>query len=99
MASSRAGSVISLRLRGEPTICNGPLATISRRNFRQPGQPANALRAGGPDLLGALPTLLLGGPELLARLRLLDRDRLGVLHEEIHRAPHRDVLAQRLVAP
>src|SRR5213078_801636 len=56
------------------------------------------LRARRPDLLGALLTLLAGGPELVARLGLLHRDRRGALDQEVDRLAHRDVLAEALVA-
>src|SRR5438552_637891 len=51
-----------------------------------------ALAAGRPDLLGGLALLfLLRRPELVARLRLLDRDRLRVLDQQVDRLAHRDV--------
>src|SRR3954468_17653869 len=51
-----------------------------------------------PDLLRRLVALLAGRPELVARLGLLDRDRLRRLDHQVHGLAHRDVLAQRLVA-
>src|SRR3954470_136461 len=68
------------------------------------GEPDEARRrstsaSGGPDLLRRLVAFLAGRPELVARLRLLDRDRLGGLDHQVHGLAHRDVLAQRLVAP
>src|SRR5688572_8882641 len=70
-------------------IGRASLATRTRR-------PASGAR--GPDLRGALLVLLLvGRPELLARRGLLDRDRRGVLDEQVDRLAHRDVLPQRLV--
>src|SRR4051794_28214107 len=51
-----------------------------------------------PDLLRRFVALLAGRPELVARLGLLDRDRLGRLDHQVHGLAHRDVLAQRVVA-
>src|SRR5436309_4748746 len=48
------------------------------------------------SLLAAL--LLVGGPELLAHLGLLHRDRLGAVGEHVHRLAHADVLADKRVA-
>src|SRR4051794_3574145 len=50
-----------------------------------------------PELLLGLLLVLLGRPDLVARLRLLDGDRLRRLDHQVHRLPHCDVLAQRLV--
>src|SRR2546421_1859871 len=56
------------------------------------------LRPRGPDLAGALLALLLGRPDLLPGLSLLERNRLCAVHEDVDRLAHRDVLPQRLVA-
>src|SRR5215207_1252387 len=61
------------------------------------GRASLARRVGRPDLRGALLLLLVGRPELLARGRLLDRDRLRALHEQVHGLAHRDVLAKGFV--
>src|SRR5262249_52928609 len=54
-----------------------------------------SLRTGGPDgLLDALRVFLVGGPQLLADLRLLGRDRLRVLGQEVDHLTLRQVLAQ-----
>src|SRR2546421_7902855 len=56
------------------------------------------LRPRGPDLAGALLALLLGRPDLLPGLGLLERNRLCAVHQHVDRLAHRDVLPQRLVA-
>src|SRR4051794_27988174 len=61
--------------------------------------PSAGLGARRPDLLGRLFLLvLLGRPELVARLRLLDGDGLRRLDHEVDGLAHRDVLAQEVVA-
>src|SRR5881397_3058990 len=54
--------------------------------------------AWGAELSGTFGSLFLRGPELFARLGLLRRNRLRVLHEQLDCLAHRDVLAQPLVA-
>src|SRR5947209_1522644 len=63
------------------------------------GFGAAVLGAGSPDLPGAgrFALLATGSPQLLARLGLLDRDRLRVLHDQVDRLAHRDVLAERVL--
>src|SRR5690349_23597903 len=55
-------------------------------------------RAGGPDRrrLGALlRSFLLGRPQLLLRVRLLGRDRLGVLGDDVERLLRRQIEPKR----
>src|SRR5690242_14740213 len=74
-------------------------ASLATPTGAQPTEPAACpLRAGRPDLPAArLVLLLVGRPQLLARRRLLHRDRLCALDEQVDRLAHGDVLAQRLV--
>src|SRR5580692_8882283 len=77
-------------------------ARIYRLAVRRP-QPAGLLRRiwlGASRALGAgaLGAFLLGRPQLLARLCLLERDRLGGLRDQLHRAPRREILAQLVFA-
>src|SRR5438270_13384442 len=61
--------------------------------------PADASAVGCPELPRPLRRrLLVGRPQRLASLRLLDRDRLGLAHEELHRLARGDILAQLLEA-
>src|SRR5438876_6288855 len=59
------------------------------------GAPDGGSAPRGPELTGPLLALLLARlPELLARLRLLDSDRLRLAHEQLERLAGRDVLAE-----
>src|SRR3954454_19513819 len=66
------------------------------RRARPRGPRLCSSRARRPDLAGFL-RFLVGRPQLLARLGLLERDRLAVLDDQVDRLAHRDVLAQRLL--
>src|SRR2546421_3947618 len=95
--AQRATSSVSDCLTTLPPAAD-PTPHFFWRNFREAKGPAEGLGPGGPDLLGALRALLLGGPELVARLRLLHRDRLSVLYEQVDGESHGDVLPERVVA-
>src|SRR4051794_846300 len=61
--------------------------------------PVSALRPRSPELARSRPRLLaLGSPEFVARFGLLDRDRLGLLGQQIERATSRHIAVQRLLA-
>src|SRR5688572_3577985 len=54
--------------------------------------------AGGPQLRLLLGLFLVGSPDRLARLRLLERDRLDLRRDAVERGAQAQVLAQVLVA-
>src|SRR4051794_19695405 len=61
---------------------------------------AGSLRTGGPELLsGAFGLALLGRPQLVARGRLLGRERARVLGEELDRLALGEVLLELVEAP
>src|SRR5947209_14470722 len=66
---------------------------------RPPPERDRGLGARRPDLAGALAGLLAaGGPELLARLGLLDGDRHSLAHEQLRGLAGGDVVAHALEA-
>src|SRR3954447_14157893 len=65
-----------------------------------PGWAEQVLRARSPELARPrLRLLALWSPQLVARLCLVDRDRLGLLGEQVERPARGDVSLQRLLAP
>src|SRR5436190_23558939 len=99
-----SGLMLSLCFACSGRILQANLRALRARRAPQPpvrpawpGQSSNGFSAASrrPDLLGGgFLLLLVRRPELVARLCLLDRDRLRVLHEQVDRLAHRDVLAQ-----
>src|SRR5215208_4375633 len=69
-----------------------PLDRGECSNAGPPSNPVGRLAFGRPELarcgLGVVGS---GGPELLARLRLLDRDRLGGVGDAVHRLALREL--------
>src|SRR5205085_4845522 len=82
-----------------PTSRSGGKPALVRPQFAGLFEVIGRLRPRRPDLARALLALLLGRPDLLPCLGLLERDRLRVLYEDIDGLAHRDVLPERVVAP
>ena len=69
-------------------------------NGKTPANPVRQLASGRPELArrGLLRVVAAGGPELLARLCLLDRDRLRGVGDAVDRLALRELLAERVDA-
>src|SRR2546423_15403084 len=96
----QGGSWLSLCL-----SCSDGILQATMKPAQTAGHPSNGhmplqppLGPRSPDLRRLLLGLFLRRPELVSGLRLLHRDRLGGVDQQVHRLAHRDVLAQRLVA-
>src|SRR3954471_17280172 len=78
----------------------GDSLAISRgRKTRLTASLNLTLAAGSPELTRAAGLLAAGGPQLVPGLRLLDRDRLRGVGDQVERLALRQVLLERLYAP
>src|SRR3954447_20398735 len=81
---------------GERTVSTNRTATTTPAAL--PHQGAESVRPGGPELSLLLLLLLLRGPDLLARLGLLQRDRVRLLGDQLQGAAHPQILLEKLLA-
>src|SRR5215211_5833193 len=78
-----------------------PLDRGESSNGRRPANPVRRLASGGPEAArrGLLGLVRARGPELVARLRLLDRDRLRRLRDVVDRLALGQLRLERVEPP